>query len=115
AWAKSHGYKFGKVDITDQYIRIRQFDPKGLKVKRTKTLGRGIRAVVAREEEMGTKRRRSTKVRSTRRRAKRVTSSVASPRKRARATRVAAPRRRPRRVRSTTVAAPRRRRRRHVR
>ena len=52
-WAKSHGYKYGKVHVTDQYVRIRQFDPKGLKVKRTKTLGRGIRAVVAREEDMG--------------------------------------------------------------
>jgi len=44
-WAKSHGYKHGKVHVTDQYVRIRQFDPKGLKVKRTITLGSGIRAV----------------------------------------------------------------------
>src|SRR5271167_1406520 len=50
-WAKSHGYKHGKVHVTDQYVRIRQFDPKGLKVKRTITLGRGIRAVVAKEED----------------------------------------------------------------
>src|SRR5579871_6668811 len=49
-WAKSHGYKHGKVDVTDQYIRLRQFDPKGLKVKRTKTFGHGIKAIVAREE-----------------------------------------------------------------
>lgn len=28
-WAKSHGYKHGKVDVTDQYIRLRQFDPEG--------------------------------------------------------------------------------------
>lgn len=58
AWAKSHGYKHGKVDVTDQYVRIRQFDPKDLKVKRTITLGRGIRAVVAREEDMAAKRRK---------------------------------------------------------
>src|SRR5208282_5080968 len=60
AWAKSHGYRHGKVHTTDQYIRIRQFDPKGLRVKRTITFGHGIRAVVAREEEknMGAKRRR---------------------------------------------------------
>ena len=52
AWAKSHGYRYGKVDVTDQYIRIRQFDPKGVKVKRTIPFGRGIRAVVAREDSM---------------------------------------------------------------
>ena len=50
AWAQAHGYRYGKVDITDQYIRIRQFSPKGSKVKRTIPFGRGIRAVVAREE-----------------------------------------------------------------
>ena len=57
-WAKAHGYKHGKVHVTDQYVRIRQFDPKGLKVKRTITLGRGIRAVVARKEDMAAKRRK---------------------------------------------------------
>ena len=54
AWAKSHGYKADKVHVTDKYIRIRQFDPKGLKVKRTVPYGKGIRAVVAREESMAT-------------------------------------------------------------
>ena len=61
AWAKSHGYRHGKVHTTDRYVRIRQFDPKGLKTKRTITFGHGIRAVVARKEEeknMGAKRRR---------------------------------------------------------
>jgi hypothetical protein len=60
AWAKGHGYRHGKVHTTDQYIRIRQFDPKGLRVKRTVTFGHGIRAVVAREEgkDMAAKRRR---------------------------------------------------------
>jgi hypothetical protein len=139
-WAKSHGYKHGKVDITDQYVRIRQFDPSGLKVKRTITLGRGIRAVVAREEEMKTKRRRSTK-----RSKARATSTGGKPafgspawfkmyprkskggkrkaRRAKEATAVAAPRkRRSRRVRTTTkvatprrVAAPRKRRGRRVR
>ena len=49
AWAKSHGYKHGKVDVTDKSIRIRQLDPKKFKTKRTVSFGRGIRAVVARE------------------------------------------------------------------
>ena len=134
SWARSHGYKFGKVDVTDQYIRIRQFDPKGLKVKRTITLGRGIRAVVAREaqEEDMRKRRRSTKAKASggkpafgtpewramyprttkskgRRKARRAreTTTVAAPRKRrhARRVRAATPRVR------TAVAAPRKRRR----
>ena len=48
-WAKSHGYKHGKVHVTGQYIRIRQFSPKGSKVERTITFGHGIRAVIARE------------------------------------------------------------------
>src|SRR5271157_6543392 len=71
AWAKSHGYRHGKVHVTDQYVRIRQFDPKGLKVKRTITFGSGIRAVVAREEDMAAKRKRSKKsaAKTTRRRA----------------------------------------------
>ena len=68
-WARSHGYKFGDADIevTDQYIHIRQFSPKGFKVKRTITLGRGIRAVVAREEDTAMKRRRTTKKRTAKR------------------------------------------------
>ena len=75
AWAKSHGYKYGKTDVTDQYIRIRQFDPKGFKTKRTITFGRGIRAIVAREDrntmiskEARRRRRRPAKKRTTRRR-----------------------------------------------
>ncbi len=50
SWAKANGYRYGKVDITDQYVRLRQSDPKGSTVKRTIPFGRGIRAVVAREE-----------------------------------------------------------------
>ena len=61
-WAQSHGYKSSVTDVTDQYIHIRQLDPKGLKTKRTITLGQGIRAVVAREDS-AMKRRRTTKKR----------------------------------------------------
>src|SRR5271166_6480822 len=134
AWAKSHGYRHGKVHVTDQYVRIRQFDPKGLKVKRTITFGHGIRAVVAREEEnMGAKRRRhrSTAKKAahrTRRRAREVAAPVATEakrRRRHRRAREAAPvateakRRKRRRHRKTREAAPvateakRRKRRRH--
>ena len=98
-WAKSHGYKHGKVHVTDQYVRIRQFDPKGLTVKRTITLGSGIRAVVAREEDMSAKRksRKKSAPKTTRRRATRRTSE----------TPVAEARRRPRRrrAREATVEA----------
>src|SRR5271154_7133339 len=76
AWAKANGYKHGKVDVTDQYIRIRQFDPKGLKVKRTITLGHGIKAVVAREEDTAMKSRRTSKKGSSRRTAKRSVSAA---------------------------------------
>ena len=132
-WAKTHGYKYGKTDVTDQYIRIRQFDPSGLKVKRTITLGRGIRAVVAREEDTAMKRRRTTKKRSSRRSASAASAAKPAfgtpawramyPRKgkgkrkarRAReATAVAVPRKRrhARRARETSVAARRTKRRR---
>ena len=55
AWAKTHDYKHGTIEVDKDYVRVRQFSPKGLPVKRTITLGRGIRAVVAREEDMATK------------------------------------------------------------
>jgi|GEM_PF-2561954 len=113
-WAKSHGYKYGKVHVTDQYVRLRQFDPKGLKVKRTITLGRGIRAVVAREStENKDMKRRSKKSKTTAAPRRRRRSSA-----RARETAVAETRRRParrrparRRARETSVAETRRRRR----
>jgi len=94
AWAKSHGYRHGKVHVTDQYVRIRQFDPKGLRVKRTITFGHGIRAVVAREEgkDMAAKRRRRRsasgkfvkKASPRRRRAREVAAPVATEAKRRR-------------------------------
>jgi hypothetical protein len=56
-WAKKHGHKSNKVDVTDQYVRLRQLDPKGFQVKRTVPFGKGIRAVVAREETMAAKKK----------------------------------------------------------
>lgn len=101
AWAKSHGYKSGTVDVTDQYIRIRQSDPNNFKVKKTITLGRGIRAVVAQEENMAAKRRKKASSRSRKRSASgKFAPAVVAPKKRRkkRAVRevavVAAPRRR---------------------
>jgi hypothetical protein len=44
-WAKAHGYRTGKVDVTDRFVRLRQLDPSRFKTLRTFTLGRGIRAV----------------------------------------------------------------------
>jgi hypothetical protein len=48
AWAKRHGYKHGKIDETDRYVRLRQADPKEFRVKRTVSFGDGIKAIVAR-------------------------------------------------------------------
>lgn len=127
AWAKSHGYKHGKVHITDQYVRIRQFDPKGLKVKRTVTFGQGIRAVVAREKDkeegdiMMAKRRRTKKAAHRRTHRAREVSEKKRPRRRHRAKSpsvVAAPKRRRarrRKVAAKVVAAPKRRRHRRAR
>lgn len=90
AWAQTNGYRHGKVNVTDQYVRLRQFDPKGSKAERTVPFGPGIRAVVAREETMRTakeaprRRRRTAKKKTTAKR----------PRRRARKVAVAAPKRR---------------------
>jgi hypothetical protein len=121
AWAKSHGYKYGKVDTTDQYVRIRQFEPKGHKVKRTITFGRGIRAVVARkggsvpskprprEESMATttKEARRPRRRRTREQNAASTSTAEARRRRGRKARE--------QVAAKTAEASRRRRRRQVR
>lgn len=128
AWAKAHGYRYGKVDVTDQYIRIRQFDPKGSKVQRTVPFGRGIRAVVAREDvnsmattkEARRRRSRSKKkkpvARKRRRKARRVKTTVRASRPRRRRMKAArrarrapmvmeAPRKKRRRRRSRRVSA----------
>ena len=104
-WAKEHGYKYGKVDVTEQYIRIRQFSPKGLKVKRTITLGRGIRAVVAREETMA-----GTQVAARRRPRKKKKASAPRKRSTRRKTKARATTTRRRKRSTMMAAAPRRRR-----
>ena len=113
AWAKSHGYRYGKVDITDQYIRLRQFDPKGTKIKRTIPFGRGIRAIVAREESSNMA--RTSTVKSSRRKRRPSKKKASSHRRRRRVHAVAAPKRRRHRRAKKTAAVTRRRRRRTTR
>lgn len=139
AWAQTHGYRYGKVDVTDQYIRLRQSNPKGSTVKRTIPFGRGIRAVVAREEtkRMATKKRRTKKkassakrpVKRHRRRARKVAVAAKRPKRRRAKAVVRKVRRRRHRAKTTTQvmeasrkrrrkpakAAPKKRRRRRVR
>ena len=45
-WAAAHDYKSGKVHVTDNYVRLRQFDPVRGTQKRTITFGDGIKAVI---------------------------------------------------------------------
>ena len=45
-WAKRHGFKYGKVDVTDRYVRLRQLPPEGFARMRTVTIGKGVKAVV---------------------------------------------------------------------
>lgn len=45
-WAASHDFKSGKVHVTDNYVRLRQFDPVRGTQKRTITFGDGIKAVI---------------------------------------------------------------------
>jgi len=44
-WAKKHGFKSGKVDVTDQYIRLRQLPPGG-RMRTIQFQGTPIKAVV---------------------------------------------------------------------
>lgn len=44
-WAQDHGYKYGAVDTTESYHRLRQFEPDG-RPCRTIDFGRDIRAIV---------------------------------------------------------------------
>lgn len=47
AWARSHGYKTSKVDVTDRYVRLRQADPSRFSRLRTVRFGTsGVKAVV---------------------------------------------------------------------
>lgn len=43
AWAREHGYKYGDVDVTDNYIHLRQLDPQLYRSMGTFTLGKGIK------------------------------------------------------------------------
>ncbi len=45
-WARGHGYKSGKVHVTDNYVRLRQFAPVARTQKRTISFGTGIKAVI---------------------------------------------------------------------
>jgi hypothetical protein len=46
AWASSHDFRSGKVHVTDNYVRLRRFDPVRGTQKRTITFGDGIKAVI---------------------------------------------------------------------
>jgi hypothetical protein len=46
AWAHEHGYVSHKVDVTDDYVRLRQFAPVPGTQKRTIMFGDGIKAVI---------------------------------------------------------------------
>jgi len=49
AWADAHGYRSGKVDVTSDYVRIRQAPPSHFRLLRTIPFGHsGIKAVVGR-------------------------------------------------------------------
>jgi hypothetical protein len=50
AWAKKKGYRSDSVDVTDNYVRLRQFDPTDDLQKRTITFGRGIKAIIEQEK-----------------------------------------------------------------
>jgi len=44
AWAKSHDHRVGDVDVTDEMIHLRQYDPDKFQRFATKSFGRGISA-----------------------------------------------------------------------
>jgi hypothetical protein len=50
-WAKEHGYRYGKVDVKPNTIRMRQRDPSEFRKNTMRTIqfgeGYGIQAVVA--------------------------------------------------------------------
>lgn len=45
-WAREHDYQSGKADVTDNYVRLRQFAPVPGTQKRTITFGEGIKAII---------------------------------------------------------------------
>lgn len=50
AWAHEHNYRSGKVHVTDDYIRLRQFPPVSGRQKRTIRFGAGIKAIIEQTE-----------------------------------------------------------------
>lgn len=46
AWARKHGYRSSKVDVTQDYVRLRQAPPGRFDRMRTREFGHGIQAVV---------------------------------------------------------------------
>lgn len=48
AWAKKHDKKYGNVDVTDDYIHLRQREPEEFQFLRTIEFGKGIKAHVGR-------------------------------------------------------------------
>ena len=108
AWAKKHGHKTNKVDVTDRYIRLRQIDPKGFTVKRTVPFGKGIRAVVAREENMAAKKKTTRRPASKRTSAKRKSTAKPKAALKRRTAPRSKPRSRPRSKKTSVVTARRR-------
>ncbi len=80
-WLDKHGFDYEKVDITDRYIRFRQFPPRG----RMRTVAfseeDGIKAILSYSGRSPRKRSRSPRKRSASKR-KRRSKSKKSPRKR---------------------------------
>lgn len=102
-WAKAHGYAHAQAYVTEQHVRIRQFDSPET-IHRTVPFGRGIRAVVTHE---GNTSMASPRTVNASRRRKKTSRRKAPKRKR---TAAAAPKRRRRRLKAKAAEAPRKRR-----
>jgi hypothetical protein len=46
AWLKEHGYRSGKIDVTDKYYRFRQAEPGLFSRMRTKGVSGGIKLII---------------------------------------------------------------------
>lgn len=46
AWAKNARYRYGDVDVKENFIHLRQFDPVPGTAKRTVMFGKGLRAII---------------------------------------------------------------------
>lgn len=45
-WLAKHGFKFKKIDITDNYIRFRQFEPSKNAQYITKKITKGVEFII---------------------------------------------------------------------